>query len=322
MNDSGYVKKELREAIKKYAKDNKWHASSAAVSMVTGKTKMIAFVVNKLSNYINSIILEEVVVNLRVRGFHVLVSQFDSPEEQQIEMEAYIYRRPDAVIVFPLVLSKAVDDILDQLLANGTRVIVMGARQTEHCASVTFDHYLQGFKQMEYLIEHGHRKIAFIGGFAGELPEMLLNADEGNKMLPVQRLKGSIDASEAAGINFNLKTDVIDYHDKGKLLKEALVARRHTAYICSETEILCSFYRLCAELNIKIKDDVSVIGFGKNPLWEGFIPFPVCLNPEAALLGKTVVSLITVNEFKIEKIKISPTIISGNSVKKYNGRLS
>jgi DNA-binding LacI/PurR family transcriptional regulator len=316
LNDSGYVRQELRQVIKAYAKANKWYASSAAVSMAKGKTKTVAFVINKISNDINSVLLEQVVLNLRDKGFHVFVSQFTSPEEQEKELESYLYRRPDAVFVFPLALSAEVDDILDQLLEQGTQVVAMGVRQSEHCAAVCFDFHAQGFTMMTHLLQHGHRRIAFLGDFGGEPSDELMKTVEGNRILSIKRLAGSLDACKRANESFDLKRDVIDGHHGETALKRALLSHNHSAFICATTSLLCTVYRLCTELGVKIGDELSVIGLGANPLFDGFSPRPVCLDPQAAQLGKTVARLITDASLGNDKLTIPPVIVPGSSVKK------
>lgn len=315
LNNSGYVKEELREAISAYARENDWYASSAAVSMVKGKTKTVAFVVNKLSNYINSVLLEQIVVNLRDKGFHVFISQSTYADEQTNELESYIYRRPDAVIVFPLVRSDNVSGIVKKLVANGTQVIAMGARESDLCSSVVYDFYRQGYMMAEHLLNYGHRDIAFFGEFNGEAPAELVTAEPPSGLLSVMRLQGCIAAMQERGASFDPSRDVVDNHITPSTLEQTLQAGRHTAFICTNLSMLTLFYKMCGKLQLKIGQDISVIGLGFNPLLDGFMPQPTCLDPGTEQMGEAIAALITDKTNIQDVTTISPVSISGNSVK-------
>ncbi len=135
--------------------------------------------------------------------------------------------------------------------------------------SVMADNYDGGMQVGRTLVEHGHRRIAFIGD---------LHADT------VQgRLTGLRDAWGQAGLPFDpaLVCDLVtekdrlgDWSERVRDCVESLMARedRPTALACSCDAVARWVYRALEGMGLKVPDDVSVIGFDDDPLAEWLSP--------------------------------------------------
>lgn len=322
INNSGYVKKELKEAIIEYGVKYNWQASNAARSLKNGKTKTIMFLSSRIPAYNIETILKDIVTNARQKGFHIFLSQYDSNEEQVTELESYLGRGLDAVIVaFPRKCDH-MEHILQQLNSTGTQVITIGKNNMSFSTSISYDFKAQGYMAMNKLIASGHDKIAYFGMFEDQRD--IIEKLQTRFYPGVLIAKGIMEAAQEAGVTFSPETDIVsDCFHNYSYLKKVLDQQRYTAFICETAELLCHFYGICRDKKINIPEDVSVVGLGENDFFAGFNPVPAYVDDCCEKIGKKVISIITdKRKANIKKQQlIQPIFTNGGSMKRINSEL-
>lgn len=316
INNSGYVKEELKKAIVDYGKKYNWQASSAARSLKNGKSKTIMFLSSRVPAYNIEVILKDVVNSARKAGFHIFLSQYDDDDEQAAELESYVGRGLDAVIVaFPRKYNH-IEDILKQLHLAGTRIVTIGKNNLKFSTSISYDFEAQGYLAMNNLLAAGHKKIAFLGMFEDQ--RNIMEKLQSQTYPGVLVVKGIIQAAKEAGKSFSPENNIIsDCFHNYSYLKKVLDQQSHTAFICETAELLCDFYGICRDKGINIPDDVSVIGLGENSFFAGFNPVPAYIDDCCEKIGENVIAAITDtrdNNFE-KQLLIKPIFTKGGSIK-------
>lgn len=121
-----------------------------------------------------------------------------------------------------------------------------------HTGSVITDNVGAARRAVEYLIEKGHREIGMINGHSFAA-------------VSIQRLQGYREALENAGITFD-ESRVIEANFSEQEAYEATepYLDKHpevTALFISSDLMAIGFMTRCRELNIRIPEDISIIGF-------------------------------------------------------------
>lgn len=136
-------------------------------------------------------------------------------------------------------------------------------------SSVTADNYGGGYAVGRYLLEQGHRRIAFVGDLAATSVR--------------ERLEGLRDAVGEAGLGFdrslvaNLEVGADRLGDWSPQVEQGtvqVIARRPapTAIFASCDAVARAVYRALAKQGLRIPEDLSVVGFDDDPLAEWLTP--------------------------------------------------
>lgn len=312
INNSGSVKKDVKEAILQYAESIGWQASNAATALKTGKTKTVAFLVNTLLHSYNANILEEAVHMLRDKGFCSFIHIGRNLEYRKKEIESIIHRNVDAVIVFGE--HKLLNDDLPKLEKEGIKTVILGKTTLDSCSSICQDDELCGYDAMKLLIENGHRDIAFVDGFGKK--EYISSIEETTIEGARLTLTGIMEAAKEMNVDFNLKRDTIGdcFRDFG-YMKKKILERKHTAYICDGTEILTKFYEICSKNKINIPEKTSVIGISGLESFRAYSPAPFYYQHDFKEISRQSVEFIASGKKKAN-IKIPLKLMPGKSIKK------
>jgi DNA-binding LacI/PurR family transcriptional regulator len=217
-----------------------------------------------------------------------------------------------------IILITAVDDPgLVDLLRNVQIPVVLSNRyiRSLDMDMVCIDNYNGGYIATSYLIKHGHRKIAFLGGFK-------------NSTATQDRYKGYADALTDAGLEFSLER--VSFSDQttncGRKFASEAIQRGvdFTALFSTNCPLAVGAVNRFAESGFKVSENLSVVCFDDSPSIgkDGLNLTTVCGEPH--LIGQeTVVTLLRMlgGEFTGKKaMLLSPRLIERTSVRRIADR--
>ncbi|MEH7117622.1 LacI family DNA-binding transcriptional regulator [Neobacillus vireti] len=167
-------------------------------------------------------------------------------------------KRVDGMI---LLNSKVEDQVIQYLREIDFPFVVIGkpAKYLEQITHVDNDNVRAMKEATEYLIDLGHRQIAFIGGS----PELMVTVD---------RLNGYIQALE--GANIPITEDYIKHEDflreGGQVAVSELMALRHrpTSLLVVDDFMALGVLNKLDELGLKVPEEISVVSFNNILLSE------------------------------------------------------
>jgi LacI family transcriptional regulator len=240
--------------VREAAQELGYRPNVLARSLITGKSRIIGLVVAYLDNYFYPAALEKLSNSLKEEGYHVLVfmaSNDDQSTEQVIE-ELLDYQ-VDGIITASVGIS---NDITARCEMAGVPVVLFNRNQdsTSHSA-VTSDNFLGGQTAARFLCESQHKRISYIGGWAGASTQR----DREAGFRAGLKKAGKNLFSHALG-NFSTDTAKVVTREMfaGPVKPDAVfVATDHMAF--SVMDVLRS------ELVLSIPNDVSVIGYDDVP---------------------------------------------------------
>lgn len=279
VNDFTHVAPETRERVLNAINDLGYRPSELARSLKVGRSGMIGLMLPELDTPYFAELTRAFVDEGHARGFTVVVDQTNGDRDRESALVTRIARGGifDALILSPLALGAA--EITP--LAGGAPVVMLGELEYPGFDKVMIDNKSAATLAVEHLLAQGATRIAAIGRVARE--------HRGTSDL---RLAGWQSAHEAAGLSIDpaLITQVGGFRRAdGAAAVEHLIARNvpFDAIFAFSDPLAHGAMRALADHDIRVPDDVLVIGFDDNEEASFSIPTLSTISPDKYWLART-----------------------------------
>lgn len=250
LNGTAKVSAEKGAAVRTAIEELGFSPNPVARGLAGGRTASIGVLTQTVSSPFYGEAHLGIEAALREEGYIPLfVSGHWIEAEERKALEELMSRRVDGLIV----LAGRLSDRVLQAYAKQVPMVVLGRKITGvRLHSFVFDNRNGARMATRHLIEMGHQRIAYIAG-------------DTNHEDAVERLEGYQDALNEAGLTVDPKLIVPgDFTEAGGMLAvNRLLDGRvsFTAIACSNDQTAIGALLALNRRNIRIPDDVSVIGF-------------------------------------------------------------
>jgi DNA-binding LacI/PurR family transcriptional regulator len=310
LNDKEDVSEETKKKIVEIALEHNFSPNAFGKGLKKQITENIGVIFCRehqplSGNPFYSRVLEGIEAEVALKKFNLILQLI--PEcEQNLLPKMVRQRQVDGLILIGIFQDHFVHNILN----NGIPVVMVDPKFTiEDCCQVLIDNERGAFAATNYLIQNGHRRIGFI---SGDLERLSFK----------QRFDGYKKALQDSGLPIDkalIKTGGIEKgYDHVKSL--LMLDKRPTAIFAANDINAIHSYKAIREHNLKIPDDISIIGFDDIDLAKYSTPSLTTVRVYKEELGsigmRTLLQLIN-RENKTPIKTILPTkIIERDSVKR------
>lgn len=252
------TKKKVQEAIDKLG----YSPNIVAQSLKTQRSKSIGILVPDISSQVYPEIVRGAEDVAQMYDYSIILcnSDFDMEKEKK-----YIKVMKEKMVDGMLYMSSSLDPEILQYIRdlNMKTILVETIEQEKILPSVTIDNRSAAHDAVKLLLDKGHKKIAYIG----------IKKDRRNAW--AKRFDGYEDALKEAGIELN--EDLTYYGDLKaqtgyKGINSILDKTEVEAVFCGSDEIAMGVINALRDKDIKVPEDVSVMGF--NDIYEASIFYP------------------------------------------------
>ncbi|MGA0236575.1 MAG: LacI family DNA-binding transcriptional regulator [Alphaproteobacteria bacterium] len=250
------VSEKMATKVREAAEELGYRPNILARAMVSGRSRIVGFVVAYLDNYFYPEAIEKLSNAMQAKGYHVLMfmaSQTTGNIDDVVD-EILDYQI-DGLIFASVALSST---IVGRCQAAGVPMILFNRRQDmEGVSSITSDNFAGARKVGEHLISCGHKRIGYIAGWEGASTQRdreagLMAALSAHNMKLFAREVGNFRKEEAivaARAMFDVPAE--------QRPDAVFVANDHMAFFVLDV--------LRTELGLSVPEDVSVIGYDDVP---------------------------------------------------------
>ena len=225
-----------------------------ARSLITGKSRIIGVIVAYLENQFYPQALEKLSHKLQEQGYHVLVflASNGKSEVDDVVREILDYQ-VDGIIVASVSLSSSLSE---QCQRAGVPIVMFNRiDDSSYGHFVTSDNYKGGYEIADYLVRCGHERISYIAGWEGASTQR----DRESGFLAGLKAHGKALHSRAIGNYNNLEAagatrELFSQSQKPDAL-----------FVCNDHMAFAAMDVIRFEFDLKIPDDVSVIGYDDAP---------------------------------------------------------
>jgi len=246
LNGLSVVSDEKKEKIIEISQEMGYIPNQTAINLKTNKSYTIGLYFSTISKMTSPQVLHDVltaVYGVVGSKYLIVVKGIDMHEEGTLNPAVF-----DGIIF----LSQMSEDekVMGEVLNKKIPFVVLNRIVHFNVPTILTDEAKGVKRTMEYLLSHGHRKIAVI---------------EGSKKLDSTktRHRGWMAAVRQSGMNpYEIPVEYGDYrYASGYYAAKKLLPFKPTAILCFNDEMAFGAERAINEMGLKVPDDISLIGF-------------------------------------------------------------
>lgn len=302
LNNPQKVSKKTYNKVRKVIKKLGYQPNIAARSLITGRTNIIVLVVPPEQTFISAYYFYRLLTGISEQatelGYHILVKPHFSSDKTYIS-ELLNLQCDGYIVIAPLT-----DDIfVKHLEVSGNPAVLINSRSL-YLNWVDLDNINAGFLLTEHLINLGHKKIIFLGGFM-------------NSLNTQDRLKGyQLALSKHEIVYF---PDLVFYarYDQDtayKIIKDAILTNKDFSSIFSCNDLMAiGAIQAIKDCGMKVPEDIAVVGFDDIDIAASFIPSITTVRQPFIEMGKKAVEIL-VNQIENKETKLQNIEFSGELV--------
>lgn len=270
------------ERVMEEVKRCNYTPSLLAKGLRTNRTDTIGLLIPNIENSFFARAAGVIIREARSYNYKVVV--VDTQEDERNEQDglsALLARRVDGIIAAPC----GNDATLFAGVQHGGMPLVLIDRylpDAEELSYVTTDNYRGAVMATEYLLENGHRRIACIQGTPHSMPVR-------------DRVRGFADTLQSRGLGDRIAISGEDFSVQNGYLETKLALtqpERPTAIFALSNLILLGVVKAVHESGLRIPDDISVVSFDDNMLFNYLDPAITCIGQPTDEIGTLAVKLL------------------------------
>lgn len=284
--------------------------SLLAKGLRTNKTSTIGLVIPNIENTFFANIAGVIIREARSLNYKVVVA--DTQENESYEkdgLSSLLARHVDGIIVAPCGNDPS---IVENVLDTGIPIVQIDRYISEalKIPYISTDNYKGAVMAVEHLIENGHENIACIQG----PPQSMPAGDRTRGFFETMAEHGIQGKGYLCGDEFSLQNGYLET----KLLLSG--PNPPTAIFAQSNLILLGAIKAIFESGLKIPDDISIISFDDNVMFNYLNPAITCIAQPIEEIGilavKILMKSIQEDIYEASHIHLPPTLIVRNSVRK------
>lgn len=283
INKSGYVSPDLEERVHAAMRILKYQPSALARSLRRQQTQTIGVMIPQLDHPFFSTLAFSIEKSLFPHEYHTLIcSAEESPDKENAYTEIMLRQRVDGVIIVPTGQSV---HTLNQLVEKKVPVVLIDRDLPEvEVNKVLVSNFHGAYEGMKHLLDLGHRNIAVIG-------------TSPYSQAMQRRIDGVHKALADFGVNNNPElpvTGILQQFEMGYQTAKRLLAEktRPTAIFALTDVAAIGVMHAAAEMNLRLPDELSVMGFDDIPLASFSIPTLTTIAQPIAQMGEIATRLL------------------------------
>lgn len=313
LNGNPAVKEKTRKKIQQIATELGYSPNLSARGLVNNKTYTIGLFFSSIQTGTSTSFLTEVIIRLHNaldKEYMLSVNGIDDLRNYNIAVKS----RLDGVVIVSQ--SQQDDAFIDFVKKNGLPLVVLNRLLTRHdVANVGFDDYAGTFQAMEYAVRLGHKSFGMIEGissFESSIVRRRAFLDCVNKhhleAMPDAIIPGKYDVASG-------------YQAMKRIL---LLPNFPTLVFCANDDMAIGALKACHELNVRVPEDISLIGFDDSV-------YAAFTNPSLTTIRKPVNELSKVGlemfdqvmnnpDYQVQTKLVTPELIIRDSVHNLNAK--
>jgi LacI family transcriptional regulator len=308
-SDEAYISKETIELVRRVADELHYSKNYMASSLRSKVTHTIGLIIPEIDNGYYSRIVEKLDYILSNKGYTLFTAISNNDFEREISLFAQMEaRQVDYLLFLPSssALKEENSDRLHETLEKIKIKFVVLDRKTKlnHHVEVVNDDFVGASFAVEHLINNGYKRIACLTG-----PKGVSSSDD--------RLEGYIKTLQKHNIlvdNSLIYEGDYSYKRALKISEKILKRDDVDAIFAFNDSSAYAVYANCHKLNMKVGQDLALVGFDDNAFSELISPPLTSIRQDIDNICLTAVNKMFEETNKREVIKITPKLIERKSV--------
>jgi len=309
LNDVDVVNEDTKAKVVQAIKKLDYRPNIVARSLKTQRTRTIGIIIPDISSQFYAEIVRGGEDVSNIYDYNIILCNTDLDQAKEIE---YIRVLKEKMVDGVIYMSNSLEPEIISLLHNQQiPTVLVETRDKDHTfPSVTIDNEKAAFEAVSHLIAKGDKKIAYFGS----APEYI-NAS-------ANRYLGYKAALEKNGIPYDdkvVKFGGLKAKDGYETMLELISVAKFDSVFCSSDELAMGVINALRENNIKVPQDVDVIGFDNIYVSSLFYPKLTTVEQPMYDMGsvgmRMLIKIINKKKLEEEHIVLDHLLIERDSCK-------
>ena len=309
LNDVDVVNEDTKAKVVQAIKKLDYRPNIIARSLKTQRTRTIGIIIPDISSQFYSEIVRGGEDVSNIYDYNIILCNTDLDQAKEIE---YIRVLKEKMVDGVIYMSNSLEPEIISLLHNQQiPTVLVETRDKDHTfPSVTIDNEKAAFDAVSYLIAKGNKRIAYFGS----APEYI-NAS-------ADRYLGYKAALEKNGIAYDdkiAKFGGVKAKDGYETMLQLISEAKFDSVFCSSDELAMGVINALRENNIKVPEDVDVIGFDNIYVSSIFYPKLTTIEQPMYDMGsvgmRMLIKVINKKKLEEEHIVLNHLLIERDSCK-------
>ncbi len=301
--NGGYVKDETKEKIAEVVKQYNYQPNKVAQNLKSKYSNIIGLVVPTISSRTMARTVEELEKELKQKGYTTIIINTSHDESSEVDAINNLYHmQVDGIILFATHFSKQHDQLIQSLPIP---IICVGQANANGISIVNGD-YDAGVDIGKLIGERGYRKVVYLG------------VDESDIAVGRWRKQGVFDGLHKYDIDSIVyRQSDFTFEKTQAVVKDIIENETLDIIVCATDNMALAAYKELMQANIKIPQEIAVIGFGGYEISQLMHPSlqTVRFNNEVMgrMAAKTILDLI--NNITVQKLSfVDYKLVEGQSI--------
>lgn len=308
INNHSYVSEEKKNLVLKAMKELNYTPNPSARKLRGQVTTTIGVIVPRIVNPFFSYLVDSIEQVAYKNGYHVLIFQSNEDKEKELAfLNLLKTKQVDGIIMTSIENDWS---IIEPFTESGPILLCNEYVNNANVSIVRLDQYKGAYIGVKHLLEKGHRKIGYCTGG--------LFAEEGKDK---DRNQGYQKALQEAGIEPDPKWIFVNQHsiEDGKQVVKKILSMedRPTAIFTGSDEIAGGMMIEAKECDLKIPNDLAIIGFDDQPLAQMLDPKLTTIRQPIDQMGvkamETLIDMLNDSEVKVETFELPIELVVRSS---------
>ncbi|WP_299670384.1 LacI family DNA-binding transcriptional regulator [uncultured Polaribacter sp.] len=278
LNNHPRISDKTKEAVKGIAQKLNYQPNHLASALRKGKSNLVGVIVPRTnSNFFSSVIqnIEEV---LNKKGYNIIITQSNESYQKECDsIDTLLYTQVDGIIAS--MANETVDlEYYEKIKSKGIPLILFDRGENDlNVDYIGIDDYNSSHIIVEHLLEQGCKRIAHIGGFK-------------RTRIYNNRIRGYVDALKKYDLPLDdellMESNLTTEEGRKKMQQLLNLKNRPDAVYVAGDYAALGALQVLNENNIKIPDEIALVGFGNEPFTDMVTPNITSIAQHSAKIGK------------------------------------
>ena len=272
------ISEKTKKAVKQVAKNLNYQPNHLASALRSGKSNLVGVIVPRTNSNFFSSVLQNMEEVLNKEGYNIIITQSsESFKKECNNIDTLLYTQVDGIIAS--MANETVElDHFEKVKSKGIPLILFDRGENDlNVDYVGIDDYNSSQIIVKHLVEQECKRIAHIGGFK-------------RTRIYNNRIKGYIDALKAYNLPLDkellLESNLTIKDGRAKMLQLLNLEKRPDAVYVAGDYAALGALQVMKENNIKIPDEIALVGFGNEPFTALVTPSITSIEQQSATIGK------------------------------------
>ena len=297
--------KSTRDKVLKMVKKMGYEPNVVAASLRKGHVNAVGIIVPFIDRYLFSSIIRSVEEEVKKEGYNVIISQsLEKLENEREDIKTLLSSQVAGILISPSIETINADHLQSVIDSGKTLVMFDRILKDVAASSVSIDDFSGAYEMVSHLIKQGKKRIGFLSG---------------NQQVSVfqDRQRGYLAAIKEHGLPSvdELLVDAWGFRKNGAIAAEKLMSLETPpdAIVSSSDFSALGAMQWLLKNGYRIPEDVSIAGFGNDPLTDYLTPTMSSVDQRSTQMGKAVAQLfleeIKSKSAEKKRIILTPKVI-------------